>query len=142
MPNMKKPRIVVSAAVGVVAFLATALWPRAGDPSYPDPEVAMVNAPTADSIALFHARATANPNALDLTILAQLQARFGPGVTRAALVRELETEAIFRGDQFKGMHIGIHHGDHECRQSSRRAHGAGDSECLHVGPIQPDKREW
>ena len=41
---------------------------------------------------------------------AQLQARFGPGVTRAALVQELEAEAIFRGPQFKGMHIGIHHG--------------------------------
>ncbi len=41
---------------------------------------------------------------------AELQARFGPGVTRAALLRELETESIARGPQFKGMHIGIHHG--------------------------------
>src|SRR5206468_6206585 len=41
---------------------------------------------------------------------AELRRRFGPGVTRAALARELETESIARGPQFKGMHIGIHHG--------------------------------
>jgi tetratricopeptide (TPR) repeat protein len=41
---------------------------------------------------------------------AQLKARFGPGVTREALMSELETESIARGPQFKGMHIGIHHG--------------------------------
>jgi tetratricopeptide (TPR) repeat protein len=41
---------------------------------------------------------------------AELQKRFGPGVTREALREELETEAIARGPQFTGIHIGIHHG--------------------------------
>jgi tetratricopeptide (TPR) repeat protein/4-amino-4-deoxy-L-arabinose transferase-like glycosyltransferase len=41
---------------------------------------------------------------------AELQARFGPQVTHAALMKELETEAIARGPQFKGIRIGIHHG--------------------------------
>ena len=36
--------------------------------------------------------------------------RIGPGVTREALLRELEVESVARGPQFKGMHIGIHHG--------------------------------
>src|SRR3990172_4392258 len=97
MPNMKKPRMVVTAAVGVVAFLAAALWPRAGDPSYPDPEVAMVSSPAADSIALFRARATANPNALDLTILAQLQTRYGRETGDLAAFEQAEsalTQAI------------------------------------------------
>jgi tetratricopeptide (TPR) repeat protein len=40
----------------------------------------------------------------------QLIARFGPEVTREALLKELETEAVARGPQFKGMHLGIHHG--------------------------------
>ncbi|HYS05792.1 MAG TPA: tetratricopeptide repeat protein [Candidatus Dormibacteraeota bacterium] len=39
-----------------------------------------------------------------------LQARFGPQVTREALMKELEAESIARGPQFKGIHIGIHHG--------------------------------
>jgi tetratricopeptide (TPR) repeat protein len=34
----------------------------------------------------------------------------GPAVTREALLRELEVEAVARGPQFKGIHIGIHHG--------------------------------
>ena len=41
---------------------------------------------------------------------AELQARFGPGASREALMKELEVESIARGPQFKGMHIGIHHG--------------------------------
>ena len=41
---------------------------------------------------------------------AELQARFGPGASREALLKELEVESIARGPQFKGMHIGIHHG--------------------------------
>ncbi len=41
---------------------------------------------------------------------AELQKRFGPRVSREALMQELETESIARGPQFKGMHIGIHHG--------------------------------
>jgi tetratricopeptide (TPR) repeat protein len=41
---------------------------------------------------------------------AELQARFGTGATREALMKELEVESIARGPQFKGMHIGIHHG--------------------------------
>lgn len=41
---------------------------------------------------------------------AELQARFGPGASRDALMKELEAESIARGPQFKGMHIGIHHG--------------------------------
>ncbi len=39
-----------------------------------------------------------------------LQARFGPEATREAILNELEVEAVARGDQFKGMHIGMHHG--------------------------------
>jgi 4-amino-4-deoxy-L-arabinose transferase-like glycosyltransferase/Tfp pilus assembly protein PilF len=39
-----------------------------------------------------------------------LLARFGSGVTRAALVKELEVEAVARGPQFTGIHLGIHHG--------------------------------
>jgi tetratricopeptide (TPR) repeat protein len=39
-----------------------------------------------------------------------LVARLGPGVTREALAKELEVEAIARGPQFKGMHLGMHHG--------------------------------
>jgi tetratricopeptide (TPR) repeat protein len=35
---------------------------------------------------------------------------FGPGVTRAALLKEIEVEAVARGPQFKGLHLGIHHG--------------------------------
>jgi len=41
---------------------------------------------------------------------AELRKRFGPGVTRQALLKELETEAIARGPQFKAIHVGIHHG--------------------------------
>jgi tetratricopeptide (TPR) repeat protein len=33
-----------------------------------------------------------------------------PGIDLAALKEELEAEAVARGPQFKGMHIGIHHG--------------------------------
>ena len=131
MPNMKKPRIVVSAAVGVVAFLATALWPRAGDPSYPDPEVAMVNAPTADSIALFHARATANPNALDLTILAQLQARYGRETGDVAAFEQAEsalTDAIALQPNYSVAVASLssvylaQHRFHEALVTARRAH--------------------
>src|SRR5439155_25308947 len=39
-----------------------------------------------------------------------LQACFGLQVTREALMKELEVESIARGPQFKGIHIGIHHG--------------------------------
>ena len=35
---------------------------------------------------------------------------FGPGVTRAALLKELEIESVARGPEFKGIHVGIHHG--------------------------------
>jgi len=41
---------------------------------------------------------------------AELQVRFGAQVTREALLKELEAESIARGPQFKGIHIGIHHG--------------------------------
>jgi len=41
---------------------------------------------------------------------ALLGREFGPGVTRAALLKELEVEAVARGPQFKGLHLGIHHG--------------------------------
>ena len=41
---------------------------------------------------------------------AELQKRFGPHVTRAAILKEVEEEAVARGPQFKGIHIGIHHG--------------------------------
>src|SRR5206468_1807868 len=41
---------------------------------------------------------------------AELQKRFGPEVTRAALAKELEAEAIARGPQYKGSHVGVHHG--------------------------------
>jgi len=41
---------------------------------------------------------------------AELKKRFGADVTRQALMKELESEAIARGPQFKGIHIGIHHG--------------------------------
>ena len=41
---------------------------------------------------------------------ALLRERFGPGVTVEALKRELEVESVARGPQFKGMHLGIHHG--------------------------------
>ncbi|HKB07460.1 MAG TPA: glycosyltransferase family 39 protein [Candidatus Polarisedimenticolia bacterium] len=41
---------------------------------------------------------------------AELQKRFGPEVTRAAISKELEAEAIARGPQFKGIHVGVHHG--------------------------------
>ncbi len=36
--------------------------------------------------------------------------RLGPAVTREALLKELEQEAVARGPQFKGMRVGIHHG--------------------------------
>ncbi|HEU4401271.1 MAG TPA: tetratricopeptide repeat protein [Candidatus Polarisedimenticolia bacterium] len=36
--------------------------------------------------------------------------RLGPGVTGEALRKELEVESIARGPQFKGIHLGIHHG--------------------------------
>jgi tetratricopeptide (TPR) repeat protein len=35
---------------------------------------------------------------------------FGRGVTRQALLRELEVESVARGPQFKGIHLAIHHG--------------------------------
>ena len=41
---------------------------------------------------------------------AQLKSRFGPEATRAAIQKELEAESIARGPQFKGIHLGIHHG--------------------------------
>jgi tetratricopeptide (TPR) repeat protein len=41
---------------------------------------------------------------------AELQSRFGAGVTRDALLKEVEAEAVARGPQFKGIHVGIHHG--------------------------------
>jgi tetratricopeptide (TPR) repeat protein len=34
----------------------------------------------------------------------------GPGVTQERLARELEVESVARGPQFKGIHVGIHHG--------------------------------
>jgi tetratricopeptide (TPR) repeat protein len=40
----------------------------------------------------------------------ELKRRFGPDITREALQKEVETEAVARGPQFKGIHIGIHHG--------------------------------
>jgi tetratricopeptide (TPR) repeat protein len=39
-----------------------------------------------------------------------LREHFGPEATREAIGKELEVETVARGDQFKGMHIGIHHG--------------------------------
>jgi len=41
---------------------------------------------------------------------AELTRRFGPGVTRDALKKELDAESIARGAQFRGIHLGIHHG--------------------------------
>jgi len=41
---------------------------------------------------------------------ALLARQFGPGVTREALLKELEVESVARGPQFKGLHLGIHHG--------------------------------
>ncbi|MBI4168927.1 MAG: glycosyltransferase family 39 protein [Acidobacteria bacterium] len=40
----------------------------------------------------------------------ELLARFGRDVTRDALMKELEVEAVARGPQFTGIHLGIHHG--------------------------------
>jgi len=40
----------------------------------------------------------------------RLLTRLGPAVTREALARELEIESVARGPQFKGIHLGIHHG--------------------------------
>lgn len=37
-------------------------------------------------------------------------AQLGPTVTREALARELEVESVARGAQFKGLHLGVHHG--------------------------------
>jgi len=42
--------------------------------------------------------------------MAALTRRFGPHVSRESLARELEVEAVARGPQFKGIHLGIHHG--------------------------------
>jgi tetratricopeptide (TPR) repeat protein len=36
--------------------------------------------------------------------------RIGAGVSRGALAKEVEVEAVARGPQFKGIHLGIHHG--------------------------------
>jgi len=41
---------------------------------------------------------------------ALLREKFGPGVTLEAIQRELEVESVARGPQFKGIHLGIHHG--------------------------------
>src|SRR6185436_7833036 len=41
---------------------------------------------------------------------ALLRDKFGPGVTLQAIKRELEVESVARGPQFKGIHLGIHHG--------------------------------
>lgn len=41
---------------------------------------------------------------------ALLQRAFGPGVTHAAIAAEVEVESVARGPQFKGIHLGIHHG--------------------------------
>jgi tetratricopeptide (TPR) repeat protein len=41
---------------------------------------------------------------------ALLAREFGPGVTREALLKELEVESVARGPQFKGLHLGVHHG--------------------------------
>ena len=41
---------------------------------------------------------------------AELKSRYGPEATRAAIAKELEAESIARGPQFKGIHLGIHHG--------------------------------
>jgi tetratricopeptide (TPR) repeat protein len=41
---------------------------------------------------------------------ALLRNTFGPGVTRAAILAEVEVESVARGPQFKGIHLGIHHG--------------------------------
>jgi tetratricopeptide (TPR) repeat protein len=40
----------------------------------------------------------------------RLLRRQNPGLSLEALKEELETESVARGPQFKGMHIGIHHG--------------------------------
>jgi tetratricopeptide (TPR) repeat protein len=40
----------------------------------------------------------------------EILSRFGPDVSRERLLKELEVESIARGPQFKGIHIGIHHG--------------------------------
>ncbi|HKQ97545.1 MAG TPA: glycosyltransferase family 39 protein [Candidatus Polarisedimenticolia bacterium] len=41
---------------------------------------------------------------------ALLRNAFGPGVTSEAIRREVEVESVARGPQFKGIHLGIHHG--------------------------------
>jgi tetratricopeptide (TPR) repeat protein len=41
---------------------------------------------------------------------ALLREQFGSRVTRAAVARELEVESVARGPQYKGIHLGIHHG--------------------------------
>jgi hypothetical protein len=41
---------------------------------------------------------------------ALLREKFGPGVTLEAIQHELEVESVARGPQFKGIHLGIHHG--------------------------------
>jgi tetratricopeptide (TPR) repeat protein len=39
-----------------------------------------------------------------------LRRHFGAGVTGEALREELEIEAVARGEQFKSIHMGVHHG--------------------------------
>ena len=39
-----------------------------------------------------------------------LKREFGPGITRDVLLKELEVESVARGPQYKGIHLGIHHG--------------------------------
>ena len=39
-----------------------------------------------------------------------LRRQFGSAVTREALLKELQVESVARGAQFKGIHVGIHHG--------------------------------
>ena len=41
---------------------------------------------------------------------AVLERAFGPGVTREAILKELAVESVARGPQYKGIHLGIHHG--------------------------------
>jgi tetratricopeptide (TPR) repeat protein len=39
-----------------------------------------------------------------------LRRQFGPGITRETLAKEVDIESVARGPQFKGIHLGIHHG--------------------------------
>ncbi len=72
---MKLRNIFIALIVAVVAVIASGLGPVPNKSSYPDPSRIGPLADTAAAIVLFQDRVATDPNPINLTLLAQLQAR-------------------------------------------------------------------